>query len=163
MASLPLKDTWCLYFENPKSKTEESTWLEDVTKVSTIKTVEEFFGTIDNIVPIRNLPISNSYFFFKEGIRPEWESPENKNGGKWLLQLSSNMSLLELRECWEKILMGMVGEQFTDSNVLCGAVYSIKPKQVKLSIWTRDSTPSIGKDLTKICGLSIEPTYKSHH
>jgi len=158
-----LPESWCLYFENPKNKAEESTWLEDVKKVSIIRTVEEFWGTLDNIVPIFKIPVSNSYFFFKDGVRPEWESPENKNGGKWLLQLSAHLSLSDIRACWEKILMAMVGDQFADHNVICGAVYSIKQKQVKLSVWTRNDTSSIGTDLARLCNLKTQPTYKSHH
>ena len=31
-----------------------------------------------------------NYYFFKEGIRPEWEDELNLKGGKWALQLSKS-------------------------------------------------------------------------
>ena len=39
--------------------------------------------------------------------------------------------------CFLCQLMALVGEQFDEADEICGVVASVRPKQDKLSLWTR--------------------------
>lgn len=80
----PLYSPWTLYFDSPQSKllpkTPSSTpaspqiahggWMEDIRKIVTFDSVEEFWGTYNNIVPPSLLPGKANYYLFKVGSCP---------------------------------------------------------------------------------------------
>ena len=37
----------------------------------------------NNITACSELAVKSDYHLFKKGVRPEWEDPQNKHGGKW--------------------------------------------------------------------------------
>ena len=41
----------------------------------------------NNTYTIGELLSNTDYLIFKKGIRPEWEDPHNKDGGKWVVTL----------------------------------------------------------------------------
>jgi hypothetical protein len=41
-----------------------------------------------NIPKVDELASSSDYNLFRDGIFPQWEDPENKEGGKWLLMVN---------------------------------------------------------------------------
>lgn len=69
-------------------------------KVVTMNSVEEFWGTYNNIVPPSQLPTKANYYLFKDGIAPAWEDPQNKNGGKWEIQVAREKSKSIIDKMW---------------------------------------------------------------
>lgn len=47
-----------------------------------------------------DLSISSNYHLFKQGIKPMWEDPANKHGGKWSIQLPRNKTMSEIDNIW---------------------------------------------------------------
>ena len=41
----------------------------------------------NNTYTISEVISNTDYLIFKKGIRPEWEDPANKEGGKWVVTL----------------------------------------------------------------------------
>ena len=105
--------------------------------------------------------ISNTdYLFFKKGVRPEWEDPENRDGGKWVVTLPIQEHLEEeCEQAWLALLLNVVGSQFSfeETAIINGMIYSIRDKHMRMSLWCKsaenmDTVTSIGKkfkDLAK--------------
>jgi len=48
-----------------------------------------------------DLAVSSNYHLFKQGIKPMWEDPANKQGGKWSIQLLRNRTTMrEIDNNW---------------------------------------------------------------
>ena len=84
-------------------------WNDLLKEVVTFDSVEEFWGVYvslpihtcsylqsshcslppssiqNNITPTSELALKSDYHLFKKGIRPEWEDPQNKHGGRFSL------------------------------------------------------------------------------
>ncbi len=77
-----LQNKWKFwYFENNKEKS----WEENLRVVSEFWTVEDFWSIFNHIKSASELRTGCSYFVFKDGIKPMWEDPINRPGGRWLV------------------------------------------------------------------------------
>ncbi|OQS07797.1 eukaryotic initiation factor 4E, partial [Thraustotheca clavata] len=85
VAKHPLQHRWVLWYDNPKKKLPTETWEENLKKIYTFDTVEDFWCLFNNVLPPTKLSTGSNYHLFKEGIRPMWEDPINAKGGKWIL------------------------------------------------------------------------------
>jgi len=135
----PLESTWVLYFDYPPSTNADpqKDWFASLHKIYEISTIEDFWAVYNNIADASGIVPGSTYHFFKAGIKPMWEDPTNRNGGKWLLSPpSSNLSLV-----WEETLLAMVGEQFDEfGNEVCGAVMARRSRGDKISLWTKTAS-----------------------
>jgi translation initiation factor 4E len=109
----PLYAPWTLYFDSPQSKLTAKTpqtsipnasahggWLDDMRRVITFDSVEEFWGLYNNIIPPSQLPGKANYYLFKDGIIPAWEDAQNKNGGKWAIQVPRDKTKGQIDQMW---------------------------------------------------------------
>ncbi|KAL3072668.1 hypothetical protein niasHS_017642 [Heterodera schachtii] len=133
----PLKTKWNFWFLNNKKK--DMDWLERLSKVCTVSTVEEFWAFFDNIHPPSGM-YGCDYNFFRDGIEPLWEVAQNKDGGRLVIQVDKQRNEL-LDGWWMEFLLACIGEQFgDDSDQVCGAVCNIRNKGSKISIWTTNAS-----------------------
>ena len=84
---------------------------------------------------------NTDYMLFKKGIRPEWEDPQNRDGGKWVVTLPIEEDMEE--ECgqaWIKSLVTLISGQIEDKemDVINGIVLSVREKHLRLSLWCSD-------------------------
>jgi len=119
----PLYSPWTLWFDSPATKGRNlpqtpisalpqtplpqtpgvaaaQGWMEDIKRVISFDSVEEFWGLYNNIVPPSQLPQKANYYLFKEGIIPAWEDDANKNGGKWSIQLPRDKNRGHVDKMW---------------------------------------------------------------
>jgi translation initiation factor 4E len=54
---------------------------------------DQYNSLVNNLQPPSSLPQKANYWFFKEGVRPEWEDPTNQNGGKWTIEFEGKKDL----------------------------------------------------------------------
>lgn len=47
-------------------------------------TVEQWWALYSHIIRLNDLPAHRDLHLFKKGIKPMWEDPANKKGGKWV-------------------------------------------------------------------------------
>ncbi|KAH9422028.1 eukaryotic translation initiation factor 4E-like [Dermatophagoides pteronyssinus] len=157
----PLQNTWDLwYYKNVSSVFEENLF-----NITSVDTVEDFWGLFNHIEYASKLNLNCAYYFFKKGIRPMWEDPINKSGGRWLINVKKVYNNTD--EFWLELLLCLIGEGFDEYNdYVCGAFVVIKRSQDRIGIWTkeasnRDANLHIGnviKKRTKCNGLiSFEP------
>ncbi|XP_078169946.1 eukaryotic translation initiation factor 4E-1-like [Carex rostrata] len=132
----PLEHSWTLWFDNPSTKSKNTTWGSSIRPVYTFSTVEDFWGLYNNINHPTKLAIGSDLHCFKNKIEPKWEDPICANGGKWTINCSRGKS----DTLWLYTLLAMIGEQFEYGDEICGAVVSVRGKQERVAIWTKNAS-----------------------
>ena len=79
------------------------------------------------------MPIGTVLNFFVKGVKPLWEDPACKQGGRFNIRLPKTHT----SKYWEDLLMAMIGEQFSVENEVLGCVLSTKPNGDGISVWHR--------------------------
>ena len=110
----------------------------------------------NNIYGVSHLISNTDYLMFRKGVRPEWEDPVNKNGGKWVVTLPIADDMEEdCDNAWLQLILHLIAGQFTKElgDVINGIVFSVRDKHLRISIWV-----SIAKDikLLRAVGLKIK-------
>ncbi|KAI9187933.1 eukaryotic translation initiation factor 4E [Blastocladiella emersonii ATCC 22665] len=158
----PLHCKWTVSYNGPsKNKTN---WEENVKTVMHLETVEDFWGLFNNIPKVDELAPSSDYNLFREGIFPGWEDAANREGGKWLVSVSAG-DLSNLSRMWMDSCMFAIGEQFEDTQEICGIVVSVRARGHKLCLWTRtavdeEKTKALGKKWKAALGLKPDALIK---
>ncbi|PFH54533.1 hypothetical protein AMATHDRAFT_169006 [Amanita thiersii Skay4041] len=176
----PLYSPWTLWFDSPSTKGRNlpqtpvtalphtpqtpsvvaaQGWMEDIKRVISFDSVEEFWGLYNNIVPPSQLPQKANYYLFKEGIIPAWEDEANKIGGKWSIQLPKEKNRGNVDKMWLYTMLAAIGETFDPSppsidngddplsqSLITGVIVSTRPQFYRLSIWTRLAPTGNGDD-----------------
>lgn len=143
----------------------------DVTEVTTIETVEDFWTMMHWLEPVSNIPQKTDYYLFKEGIRPVWEDPMNENGGGW--EVFPELDNDVLNKIWTELWIAIIAEQFgeKESAIICGARVGPRSQRVRYALWTspyddEEGNMSIGRTFQKVvrAHASFDPalTYKKH-
>ena len=120
----------------------------------------------NNIYGVTEVISNTDYLLFKKGIRPEWEDPANKLGGKWVVTMSIEDDMEEACErAWLNLILFSISGQFhkEQRQVINGIVFSIRDKHLRLSVWcsvskNKDLLIQIGRKLKEVCQL--EDKYK---
>lgn len=88
--------------------------------------------------------MKSDYHLFKEGVRPEWEDPQNKHGGKWSYQFKDKRSV-DINELWLQTMMAAIGETLEDEDddEVMGVVVNVRKAFFRIGVWTR----TIGKSI----------------
>ncbi|KAF3666059.1 Eukaryotic translation initiation factor isoform 4E-2 [Capsicum annuum] len=152
-----LERKWTFWFDNQSKPKQGAAWGSSLKKAYTFDTVEEFWSLYDQIFKPSKLTVNADFHLFKTGIEPKWEDPECANGGKWTVTSSRKANLETM---WLETLMALVGEQFDDSEDICGVVASVRRSQDKLSLWTKTATNEAAQ-VGGIIDQSIKNPYKS--
>jgi len=106
-----------------------------IKTISTVTTVEGFWSTYNHLRRPNDLPTTTDYHFFREGIKPTWEDPNNAKGGKWIVRLPKGLA----SRYWEEVVLALIGGQFpgVPDGEICGLVISIRYSEDILGIWNR--------------------------
>ncbi|KAI0023740.1 translation initiation factor eIF 4e-like domain-containing protein [Xylariomycetidae sp. FL0641] len=139
----PLQNKWTLWFTKPSSGKGDN-WNELLKEVITFNSVEEFWGIYNNISPVSELALKSDYHLFKEGVRPEWEDPQNKHGGKWSYQFKEKRSI-DINDLWLHTMLAAIGETLEDEDdgEVMGVVVNVRKAFYRIGVWTR----TIGKSI----------------
>jgi len=139
----PLQNRWTLWFDAPPqgAKLNQANWGDTLKEVVTFDTVEDFWRIFNNIRPASKLQNNANYSLFKDNIQPKWESPDNKQGGKWIVNSKSGKDNLDKMWLWS--VLACIGETFEDENEICGCVVSLRSRGDKIALWTRTSGESV--------------------
>lgn len=140
-----LHRTWTMWYDtpDPTKKPDPTNWHANIKKIICFDTVEDFWGLFNNLMTPSRLKDKSNYHFFRDGIMPAWEDPQNTKGGKWVLQLNTNAGDKKLLdEVWLFTILEFIGEGFEDSDEICGVVVSLRKSRNRIAIWTRDASNS---------------------
>lgn len=139
----PLSNRWTLWFTKPASGKGDN-WNDLLEEVITFESVEEFWGVYNNISAVSDLALKSDYHLFKEGVRPEWEDPQNKHGGKWSFQFKEKRAV-NIDELWLHTMLGAIGETLEDEEdgEVMGVVVNVRKAFYRIGVWTRTTGRSI--------------------
>jgi len=129
-------------------------------EVFTFNTLEDFWKMQNNVYTTSEVISNTDYLMFKKHIKPEWEDPANKSGGKWVITLPIEEDFEEeCDEAWTNLLLHIVGGLFSyeQMELINGVIYSIRDKHQRMSIWC-NVTPS--SDENKKVLLQIGKLFK---
>jgi translation initiation factor 4E len=90
------------------------------------------------------LAVKSDYHLFKKGIRPEWEDPQNKHGGKWSYSFKDRRAT-PIDELWLYVLLAAIGETLEsegDGEVM-GVVVNVRKGFYRIGVWTK----TVGKSI----------------
>ncbi len=98
----------------------------------------------NNITPTSELPIKADYHLFKKGVRPEWEDPQNKHGGKWAYT-SKERKGVPIDDLWLHVMLAAIGKTLEDENdgEVMGVVVNVRKTFYRVGLWTR----TVGKKI----------------
>lgn len=132
----PLQNKWTFwYYDNEKGKP----WEDCQHRIATFETAEDFWCLYNTIKQPTEIPNGNDYSLFKNDIRPMWEDDQNKNGGRWIINLQRAVRNATLDELWLDVVLCVIGEAFEFSDDVCGIVVNIRPRGPKIAVWTTNS------------------------
>lgn len=159
-----LERKWAFWFDNQSKHKQGAAWGASLRKAYTFDTVEEFWCLYDQIFKPSRLQGNADLHWFKAGIEPKWEDPQCANGGKWTV-ISNRKP--DLDNMWLETLMALIGEQFDEGDEICGVVASVRPKQDKLSLWTKNAANeavqmSIGRKWKEVIDVTDKINYSFH-
>lgn len=168
----PLQSRWTLWFDNQKQKKKEESWEESLKNIMTFDTVEDFWCLHGNILPPSRLLIGSNYSVFKAGVKPMWEDPCNRLGGKWVLTINK-MDRKSMDDWWLHAMLAVIGEILEpDENdeEVCGLVASLRKDRAHIALWTKTAASMelqniIGKSFRRALALphGCELKYQSHN
>ena len=125
-----LSHKWTLWAHLP----HDTDWtINSYKKVYTTETVEETIAVIETLPDI--LVKNCMLFFMRDGVKPTWEDPLNRDGGCFSYKVS-NKSVCEV---WRELSYSMVGQTLSKQNgfVNCVTGITISPKKnfCVIKIW----------------------------
>jgi len=172
----PLQNTWTFWYQKSDPKL---CWEAQAQRVVDVGTVEDFWQVYHHLEPACNLREGQDYLLFKKGIRPNWEDPLNKQGGRLIVNMSSTRVREEgglysreevssrkdrLETMWVELLLLLIGEQAgAEAALINGAAVNMKKKADRLAVWLNQSNNmeaviSVGKLVKE--RLQLEPGTK---
>jgi translation initiation factor 4E len=98
----PLQHSWTLWYDCPSRKVSHSNWHENLKKLITFDTVEDFWGVYNNILKPSQISAGSNFHLFKAGIEPMWEDKANGEGGKW------NINAPKIKDVLDKMWLALV-------------------------------------------------------
>lgn len=98
----------------------------------------------NNIAPVSDLALKSDYHLFKAGVRPEWEDPQNKHGGKWSYQFKEKRNV-NIDDLWLHIMLAAIGNTLEDEDdgEVMGVVVNVRKAFYRIGVWTR----TVGKSI----------------
>jgi len=152
---LKLNTSWTVYYMQKKIGKNEpidsADWAQRTHKIAEFDTVTKFWQVVNHLPAPHNLFSINgpSIMIFRNSIQPEWDDPENENGGIWKLTLS-HRTMKEhkydktiISRLWYELLVSVVGESLVDDpstmSLVTGIIVARKNSEDRIQIWTKNS------------------------
>ncbi|XP_022697927.1 eukaryotic translation initiation factor 4E type 2-like isoform X1 [Varroa jacobsoni] len=166
----PLEHGYSMWFSRRTGFKQAGTMpkFEDSLKLlATFRSVEKFWKCYTHLRFPNELTGHADYHLFKYGVKPMWEDPANRDGGKWIVRLRKGVA----SRVWENVLLAILGEQFLVGDEICGAVMSVRYNQEDIiSVWNRTASDKgvrlkIMETLRRVANLPMTHTleYKAHN
>lgn len=154
----PLNDAWVLWF---RALSAADWTLKHYKKVAVIDSIEKFWSVYNNITNDLN---RGSWFLFRKGIVPNFEDPQNENGGTYSFVCKETRV-----DAWIEASMACIGEYVLQKpeeskRDITGASYKPQPSHAVIKLWNREVQQGVFKKMTPLKHLSSKEfkTYKAH-
>jgi hypothetical protein len=128
-----LSDKWTIWAHLPHN----TDWsIKSYIPISTFTTIEETLGVTETLPPV--LIENCMLFIMREGIKPTWEDPKNRNGGCFSYKVSNK----NVCKVWKELTYVVVGSSISKNmnfvNCVTGITISPKKNFCIIKIWMTD-------------------------
>jgi len=129
----PLANRWTLWAHLP----HDTDWsIKSYIPIETFATVEDAIAVTETLPAI--LVENCMLFLMKEGIKPTWEDPKNRNGGCFSYKVTNKI----VYKAWKDLTYVVVGETISKNinyvNCVNGITISPKKNFCIIKIWMSD-------------------------
>eukprot|EP00754_Rhynchopus_humris_P018433 Rhum_TRINITY_DN14601_c15_g1::Rhum_TRINITY_DN14601_c15_g1_i1::g.104898::m.104898/K03259/EIF4E; translation initiation factor 4E len=157
-----LLTSWTLWYRsstsvNPSASTAND-WKNALKQVFTINDVETFWGVFNNIKSPTAITKGSTYYLFRDGVQPAWEDPVCAKGGEWKVWAPPGRQRADLDMLWVVLTLQLIGEQFANSEDVCGIAVETRAKSDRFSLWTKTTD----KARTMALGREFRHLLKTH-
>eukprot|EP01118_Nematostelium_gracile_P009129 TRINITY_DN305_c0_g1_i1.p1 TRINITY_DN305_c0_g1~~TRINITY_DN305_c0_g1_i1.p1 ORF type:complete len:406 (-),score=113.62 TRINITY_DN305_c0_g1_i1:26-1183(-) len=134
-SKLALEHQWVFWYDDQMPHGTTADKYESAIKaLGKFDNVQDFWRYWNNLQKVVKFPDGTNLRLFKEGIKPMWEDPLNRDGGKWVINSSNKDATNKI---WNKLVLALIGEQFQFSEGLCGIVLSVRQKGDTINVWNK--------------------------
>jgi len=128
-----LNDNWTLWAHLPHN----TDWsITSYIPISTFTTVEETIAVTETLPSV--LVENCMLFMMREGIKPTWEDPKNRNGGCFSYKVANK----NVYKVWKDLTYAVVGASISNNmnfvNCVTGITISPKKNFCIIKIWMTD-------------------------
>jgi hypothetical protein len=128
-----LTDRWTLWAHLPHN----TDWsIKSYIQIYTFASVEETISVTETLPPV--LVENCMLFLMKEGIKPTWEDPKNRNGGCFSYKVSNKNVAKIWKELTYVTVGGSISNRDTYVNKVTGITISPKKNFCIIKIWMSD-------------------------
>ena len=125
-----LSDKWTLWAHLPHN----TDWsIKSYIPISTFATVEDTLAVTETLPPI--LVENCMLFMMREGIKPTWEDPKNRNGGCFSYKVSNKNVYEVWRDLTYVLIGGTISSNSSFVNSVTGITISPKKNFCIVKIW----------------------------
>ena len=130
-----LSDKWTIWAHLP----HDTDWsMKSYKKIFTVSTVEEAIAITETLPPI--LVQNCMLFWMREGIKPTWEDPKNRNGGCFSYKVVNKTVFESWKELTYCTLGNTISKQMSFVDKVTGFTISPKKNFCIVKIWMADCT-----------------------
>jgi len=168
----PLEFEWTFWYDKRpvqgrRMRGEQEAYESNLRPIGSFATVEDFWRYYNHIVKPSKMENNANQHLFKKDIKPMWEDAANARGGKWIIVIKDKQFL---DNCWENLVLAMVGETLEGGEEICGAVVSRRKSGDKIAIWNKNKTKedvilAMGRKIKAALGLEerkMKMVYQYH-
>lgn len=128
-----LSDKWTLWAHLPHN----TDWsMQSYIPISTFKTVEDTIAVTETLPAI--LVENCMLFMMRDGIKPAWEDPKNRNGGCFSYKVSNKNVYKVWKDLTYVVVGGTISKQSGFVNCVTGITISPKKNFCIIKIWMTD-------------------------
>lgn len=130
-----LSDKWTLWAHLP----HDTNWaLDSYIKIFTFGTAEETIAVTETLPSV--LVENCMLFLMRDGIKPMWEDPRNKNGGCFSYKITNKNVYKVWKELSYVVVGGSISKQQNYVKNVTGVTISPKKNFCIIKIWLSDCT-----------------------
>ena len=154
---------WVQDLSKKETKTDYN-FEEQIKSTVTIESMRDFCNLFVSLRKPKDIHSGADIYFFKTGVKPMWEDPANKGGGKFFLHIKKSFAT----KLWENLLFSLVSEEIPEMKMVNGIILKMHRLEVVFYIWTTQidvPTQEVIKNWVKsTVGLSpkIKLEFKKH-
>jgi len=165
---------WQIWYWKPTNR-QAWNWEDFLQMKTSFSTKEEFWRCYDELKGFEFGLLGShfNYCVFREGVKPMWEDPANRGGGRWVLEFPRKKDwrhISHLNDIWLKLLLSITGYNGSSDdyiNEICGAVLMIRHNVNKIAVWTKNADNTlknlkIGQTLKASTGFGGKMFYTNH-
>lgn len=166
-----LPHTWVLW-EQLVRKSDKAQYSDFTHELCKWKTVKDFWASFNHLPQPSELldgkkfmreekgekQLVDALMIFREGVRPEWEAPENVNGGHFQLQLTPKLGGGVVDELWNNCVLGIISGCVEPAHMIMGIrlVDKLNAKNkpcVRIEVWfNKFDEGEVGSDMYDLRG-----------